>query len=120
MPRCAPPAALLLAAVVADGRLAFVLLLLAILAVALAALAFFGDLADGSADGEAGALYVGLTALALVLLVLGAAVRSSSVHGGVPALGVSTVVGALALLGLQLMVDAWLRVSRRRVAVPTS
>jgi hypothetical protein len=129
MPRSVPPAALLVGAVLADGggahSLALTLVLLAIPAVSIAALSFFGELADGSADRDAGALYVGLTSIALVLLVIGAAVRSSGVpHSGVPALGVSTVVGALALLGLQLTVRTWLHVSRNGVVplrrAPTS
>jgi hypothetical protein len=117
MPRSVLPAVLLLGAILADGQgahsLALTLVLVAIPVVAIAALSFFGDLADGSADREAGALYVGLTTIALVLLVTGAAVRSNGVpHEGVPALGVSTVVGALGLLGLQLAIRGWLHVSR--------
>jgi hypothetical protein len=117
--RSAISAALVLGAVVADGgharALALYLVLAAIPAVAVTALSFFGDLAEGSADSDAGAVYVGLTSLALVLLVIGAAVRSNAVaHSPVPALGVSTLVGALALLGLQLAVWASLRLSRER------
>jgi hypothetical protein len=108
-----------LGAVVADGQhartVAFYLVLGAIPAVAVAALSFFGDLVEGSADSEAGAVYVGLTSLALVLLLIGAAVRANTVaDGSIPALGVSAVVGALALLGLQLAVWTSLRVSRER------
>ena len=120
MPRSLLPAALLVGAVLADSggahSLALTLVLLAIPAVAIASLSFFGDLADGSADRDAGALYVGLTSIALVLLVIGAAVRSNGIpDDGVPALGVSTVVGALGLLGLQLAVRAWLYVSRNGI-----
>ena len=108
---------LLAGTVLADGRglhsLAFYLLLAAIPSVAVTALAFFGDLVEGSADGEAGALYVGLTSISLVLLVIAAAVRSNAVdHTTVPALGVSAAVGGLTLLLLQLMVQSWLRLSR--------
>jgi len=118
--RCAISAALVLGAVVADGAdartAALYLVLAAIPAVAVAALSFFGELAEGSADAEAGAVYVGLTSLALVLLVIGAAVRSNTVADhSVPALAVSTLVGALCLLGLQLTVWASLRFSRERL-----
>src|SRR5262249_40258752 len=75
-------AALVLGAVVADGadarELTLYLVLAAIPAVAIAALGFFGELVEGSADAEAGAVYVGLSSLALVLLVIGAAVRSNT------------------------------------------
>ncbi len=117
MPRCVPPAALLLGALFADGAgahsLASYFVLAAIPVVAIAALAFFGDLVEGSADAEAGALYVGLTSIALVLLVIAAAVRSNAVdHTVVPPLGISAAIGALGLLSLQLVVRAYLRVQR--------
>ena len=120
MRRSAISAALVLGAIVADGAgargIALYLLLAAILAVAVAALGFFGELVEGSADSEAGAVYVGLTSLALVLLVVGAAVRANTLPDrAVPALGTSAVVGALALLGLQLAVWTSLRVSRDRL-----
>ena len=118
--RCAISAALVLGAVVADGEhargVALYLVLAAIPAVAVTALSFFGDLVEGSADSDAGAVYVGLTSLALVLLLIGAAVRANTLaHSAIPALGVSTLVGALALLGLQLAVWTSLRLSRERV-----
>jgi len=120
VPRTVLSAGLLLAAVMADGAgarsLAFYLVLAAIPAVAMAALSFFGDLVEGSADGEAGALYVGLTGIALILLVIGAAVRANALRDtALPALGVSAVVGALALIVLQLTVWASLHVSRERL-----
>ena len=113
-------AALVLGAVVADGEdartVALYFVLAAIPAVAVSALSFFGDLVEGSADHEAGAVYVGLTSLALVLLIIGAAVRVNTLaNGPIPALGVSTLVGALALLGLQLAVWTSLRLSRERL-----
>jgi hypothetical protein len=118
--RSAISAALVLGAVVADGEharaVALYLVLAAIAAVAVAALSFFGDLVEGSADAEAGAVYVGLTSLALLLLLIGAAVRANTLaDGSIPALGASTLVGALALLGLQLAVWSTLRLSRERV-----
>ena len=113
-------AALVLGAVVADGEhargVALYLVLAAIPAVAVTALSFFGDLVEGSADSDAGAVYVGLTSLALLLLLIGAAVRANTLaHSAIPALGVSTLVGALALLGLQLAVWTSLRLSRERL-----
>jgi len=118
--RSAISAALVLGAVLADGEharsVALYLVLAAIAAVAVTALSFFGDLVEGSADTEAGAVYVGLTSLALILLVIGAAVRANTLAGGaIPAVGVSTLVGALALLGLQLAVWTSLRLSRERL-----
>src|ERR1051326_6173944 len=69
-------------ALVADGQqprtVALYFVLAAIPAVAVATLAFFGDLVEGSADAEAGAVYVGLSTLALVLLLIGAAVRENT------------------------------------------
>jgi len=118
--RCAISTALVLGAVVADGEnartAALYLVLAAIPAVAITALSFFGDLVEGSADAEAGAVYVGLTALALLLLLIGAGVRANTLQDdAVPALGSSALVGALALLGLQLAVWTSLRLSRERV-----
>ncbi len=120
MRRCAISTALVLGAVVADGEnartAALYLVLAAIPAVAITALSFFGDLVEGSADAEAGAVYVGLTALALLLLLIGAGVRANTLRdAAVPALGSSALVGALALLGLQLAVWTSLRLSRDRV-----
>jgi len=118
--RSAISAALVLGAVVAAAAgaraAALYLVLAAIVAVALAGLSFFGELVEGSADTEAGAIYVGLTTLSLVLLVLGAAVRSNTLADqAVPALGLSTLVGALVLLGVQLAVWSSLRLSRDRL-----
>ncbi len=120
MRRSAISAALVLGAVAAAGAgaraAALYLVLAAIVAVALAALSFFGELVEGSADAEAGAIYVGLTTLTLVLLVLGAAVRSNTLADqAVPALGLSTLVGALVLLSVQLAVWGSLRMSRDRL-----
>ena len=118
--RCAISTALVLGAVVADGEnartAALYLVLAAIPAVAITALSLFGDLVEGSADAEAGAVYVGLTSLALLLLLIGAGVRANTLQDtAVPALGSSALVGALALLGLQLAVWTSLRLSRDRV-----
>jgi hypothetical protein len=121
--RCAISTLLVVGAIVADGEgartVALYLVLAAIPAAAVTALSFFAELVEGRADTDAGALYVGLTSLALVLLVLGASVRAKAFEGApVPALGVSAVVGALALLGLQLAVWGTLRVTRERIVTP--
>jgi hypothetical protein len=118
--RSAISAAIVLGAVFAAGTgaraVALYLVLAAIVAVALAALSFFGELVEGSADDDAGAVYVGLSTLALILLVLGAAVRSNTLADqAVPALGLSTLVGALVLLAIQVAVWSSLRVSRYRL-----
>ncbi len=118
--RSAISAALVLGAVVADSEqartLALYLVLAAIPAVAVTAISFYGELVDGSADDEAGAVYVGLTSLALLLLLIGASVRAHTLeNAAVPALGISALVGALLLLGLQLGVRTSLRLSRERV-----
>ncbi len=120
MRRSAISAALVLGAVVADSEqartLTLYLALAAIPALAVTAISFYGELVDGSADDEAGAVYVGLTSLALLLLLIGASVRAHTLeNAAVPALGISTLVGALALLGLQLGVWTSLRLSRERV-----
>jgi hypothetical protein len=118
--RSAISTTLVLGAVVADGEnartIALYLVLAAIPTVAVTALSFFGELVEGSADAEAGAVYVGLTSFALLLLLIGAGVRANTLQdAAVPALGSSALVGALALLGLQLAVWTSLRLSRERV-----
>lgn len=72
----------------------------ALLAVAAAAWASFAALGEALA-GEARRLPAISDTLALVLLVLGSAVRESAAQGGaVPALAVSTVVAALVCYAL--------------------
>ncbi len=111
--RSALTSALLVAALVADARIvAYYLVLAAIPAAATAALGYYGELVDGSADAETGALNVGLSTLALLLCVISAAART---NGG-EALGVTAVVGALALLSLRLAVWMVLHLSRDRIA----
>jgi hypothetical protein len=99
------PAALLVAALLADGgarhELAFYLLLGAIVVTAHAALDAYGALIElsGSAPGLALArLRTALAALGLVLALVAAAARAPTLGETVPALGLSAVVGALALL----------------------
>jgi hypothetical protein len=119
MHRSSITAAILVAALVADahgaGALSFYLVLAAIPALSWTALTHFAELVDGRAAEDTGALNVGLSALALALVVLGAGVRAHALAGEVPALGTSALVGALALLGLQLMVAVATRFSRERV-----
>jgi len=76
--RSALTSALLVAALVADTRIvAYYLVLAAIPAAAIASLGYYGELVDGGADAETGALNVGLSALALLLCVISAAARSN-------------------------------------------
>jgi hypothetical protein len=113
------PAGPLVAALAADARgthdLAFYCVLFAVPVLAITALAFFGELVDGSADEGSGALYVGLTALALLLVVIAAAARARAVDATVPALGTSAAVGALLLLGLQTCVWCSGRLNRAAI-----
>jgi hypothetical protein len=113
------PACPLLGALVADARglhtLAFYCVLVAVPVLAVTSLAFFGELVDGSADEGSGALYVGLTALALLLVLIAAAARAHAVDATVPALGTSAAVGALLLLGLQTCVWCSGRLTRAAI-----
>src|SRR5712691_3387300 len=110
--RSALTSALLVAALVADARsVAYYVVFAAIPAAAVSALGYYGELVDGSADAETGALNVGLSALALLLCVISAAART---NGGA-ALGVTAVVGALVLLSLQLALWTVLHLSRERI-----
>jgi hypothetical protein len=113
--RCVIPALLLAAALAAGPALGLYLVLAAIPVLAGTALAFYGDLVDGSADADAGALHVGLAGLALLLVVIGGAARANALDSAVPALGYSTVVGALGLLAIQSAVWWSRRMSLARV-----
>jgi hypothetical protein len=112
--RCAIPASLLVSALVA-GSAGFVLLLFAVAVLAVMALAFFGELVDGSADESTGALHVGLSSLALLLALIAAAARGQAVGDEVPALATSATIGALLLLGLQGGIWCSSRVSRATI-----
>jgi hypothetical protein len=113
------PACLLVGALAADARglhaLAFYCVLAAVPVLAVTALAFFGELVDGSADEASGALHVGLAGLALLLVVVAAAARAHALDATVPALGTSAAVGALLLLGFQTCVWCSGRISRAAI-----
>jgi uncharacterized membrane-anchored protein len=96
---------------------AFALVLCAVVAGAGQALAGYWELAraDGGYDPDPVArLQAILSALAVVLLVLSAAVRSPALlDSGVPALGASALAGALAIQALQWAVFAGAELHRR-------
>jgi hypothetical protein len=120
MHRSSLTAAVLAATLVADAHgvrsLSLYLVLAAIPLLAWTALAYFGELVEGRAAEDTGALNVGLAAMALALVVLGAGVRAHALEGeALPALGTSAVVGATCLLGLQLVVALTTRFSRERL-----
>jgi hypothetical protein len=112
------PAGLLVGTFVADTHgshsVSFYLVLLAVPALAFSALSFFGELVDGTADETVGALYVGLSALSLLLVLVGAAARANA-YANVPALGNSALVGAFGLLAIQSAVWCSGRLSRAEV-----
>ena len=101
------PLSLALGALAADAaglhRLAFYLVLLAVVGAAAAAFVGVGDLLEGTGSW----LRAGSTGLALLLLVLGSAVRANAPAGGhLPVLAVSTVV--IAVLAYVVPVVGWL------------
>src|SRR3954452_21841696 len=107
MTRRLVPVGLVIAAAAADGAgahgLAFYALLLAVPAAAAAALEAFGHVLDG-ADEHVHAL---LWTVVLVLLVIGAAVRSPSVtEGAVPGLARCALLACLAIFCVQAVVAA--------------
>jgi hypothetical protein len=90
------PLSLALAALVCDltglHRLAFYVVLLAVVGAAAAAFVGVGD----AIEGRGGFLRAGSSALALALLVIGSAVRAeASIGGGLPTLAVSAIVLAV-------------------------
>ncbi len=102
MVRRAAPILPTLAAACADGagahRLAFYLLLLSIPAGAVAGLDRFAYALDGRGEGRQAVV----SGVALVLLVLGEAVRSPHLaENAAPSLALTALALALALLGLQ-------------------
>ena len=90
------PLSLALAALVCDlaglHRLAFYVVLLAVVGAAAAAFVGVGD----AIEGRGGFLRASSSALALALLVIGSAVRAgASIGGGLPTLAVSAIVLAV-------------------------
>jgi hypothetical protein len=117
------PLSLALGALLADAtglhRLAYYLVLLAVVGAAAAAFVGVGDLLGGTG----GLLRAATTGVALVFLLLGSAVRASATVGGhVPALAVSTVVAAVLVYAVPAL--GWLveplvpRPAPRRARVP--
>lgn len=101
------PLSLALGALAADAaglhRIAFYLVLLAVVGAAAAAFVGIGDLLEGSGSR----LRAVSTGLALVLLVLGSAVRANAPAGShLPVLAVSTVL--IAVLAYVVPVFGWL------------
>jgi hypothetical protein len=117
------PAALALAAALADGRgrheLAYWLVVAAVPAAACAALSGFGGLVEAvpRSDEEARArAFTTLGGLALALVVLAAAVRSPAhLDHTVPALGTSALAAALAVYGFQAVVALAVRLEGLRL-----
>jgi hypothetical protein len=103
------PALLALLAAVADSAgahaLALDTLLAAVPLAAVAALAAFGEHLDRREDAVV-SLQALLWAIAVVLLVLSCAVRSSALHGSVPPLAESALAAALLVFGVKLAVAA--------------
>jgi hypothetical protein len=97
------PALLVFAAAIADATgahgLARALLLCAVPFAAVAAIAAFGECLDTRAESLAW-LQAILSSLIVVLLVCSCAIRSTAVQG-VPHAAVSSLLGALAVLGLK-------------------
>jgi hypothetical protein len=122
MARRALPVGLVLAAALADVRdlhvLAFYLLVAAVPAMAVSALSFFGELVEtpGGAAGETAArLQAFFAALGLALTVVAAAARGqSALESGVPALGVSALVGCLGVFAIQGVLTLALVTARER------
>jgi len=96
---------LVVAAVLADAqgghRLAFYLLFAAIPALAIATIDAFGDYLEGSSP-----IHAWMNGLALLLVVFGTALRAPSLaQGTVPAVALSALVLALALLAAQSVLE---------------
>jgi hypothetical protein len=101
MTRRALSPSLVVAAVLADAqgehRLAFYLLFAAIPALAVSAIAAFGDYMEGSSP-----IFVSVNVLVLALVLVGTALRAPAlVDGSVPTVALSALVLALGLLAAQ-------------------
>lgn len=106
MSRHLGPAALIVFAGLADAvgssDLAFYALLVAVPAIAAAALGAYGDLVAAERPAPASvSLQALLWGLGLVLVTASAAVRAPAFDSVAPTLGGSTLVGCLAIVGLQ-------------------
>jgi hypothetical protein len=100
---------LVLGAALADvaglHSLAYYLLVAAVPVVALAALNALGDVLDGSASEPHARGVAALSAIALPFVLLATAVRAPLLsEGPPPAIGVTAVVGALVIFGIQALV----------------
>jgi hypothetical protein len=109
MSRQLGPAALVVVAGLADaaGRsdLAFYALLAAVPIIAGVALSAYGDLVAAEHPAPASvSLQALLWGLGVVLVTVSAAVRAPAFDSVAPALGVSTLTGCLAIVGLQVVV----------------
>jgi hypothetical protein len=110
MARRAVPALLVAAAALADARgeptFALYAILAAVPALAVAALASFGDVLDGEPEASR-QLQALLWTLALVLAVSGAAVRAPALRdGALPPLAVTALFACLVVLALEAAVGA--------------
>ena len=96
--------------------LAYYSLVVAVPLVALAALSALGDVLDGTAAEPHDRGMAALTALALPLVLLGAAVRAPLIaEGPPPAIGVTAVVACLAVFAVQALLAATSAVPRERL-----
>ena len=112
--------ALVLGAALADAAgehsLAYYALVTAVPVVAVAALSELGDVLDGSAAEPHDRGIAMLSALALPFVLLGTAVRAPLLsEGPPPAIGVTAVVGALAIFAVQALVIVTAIAPRGRV-----
>lgn len=111
---------LIIGAALADaaGRhsLAYYALVVAVPLVAVAALSAVGDVLDGTAAEPHDRVMAGLTALALPLVLLAAAVRAPLLEAGPPpAIGVTAVVACLAVFAAQALLAATSAVPHERL-----
>ena len=112
--------ALVLGAALADAAgqhsLAYYSLVAAVPMVALAALNGLGDVLDGSAAQPHDRGIAVLSAVALPFVLLGTAVRAPLLEDGPPpVVGVTAVVGALAIFAIQALVAATAVAPRERL-----
>ena len=111
---------LVLGAALADASgqhaAAYWALVAAVPVVALAGLSGLGDVLDGSASSPHDRGIAALSALALPFVLLAAAVRAPLLAAGPPpAVGITAVVGALAVFAVQALVAATAAAPRERL-----